>query len=238
MNQVENNQQYKIIAKDKNSIQYEIIMSINTNNNSLNLSIEPNENFYQKYKAELDLNSLENIHISFKFNSIQEAYKEMVNLLEYNKKIKVENEINFGQNMLLIIPYANKFIKFELHKKDLTYNDKANYLVKIIEGMQNQINEMNERIKKLENNVKEYNDKGKLIFDGEYKDGKRYIGKEYNNNGKLIFDGEYKDGKRHIGKEYNNNGKLIFDGEYEIETGLEFNGKIKKYNEKDILLLE
>ena len=167
MNQVENNQQYKIIAKDKNSIQYEIIMSINTNNNSLNLAIEPNENFYQKYKAELDLKSLEKIHISFKFNSIQEAYNEMVNLLEYNKKIKLENEIDFGQNMFLIIPYANKFIKFELQKKKSTFDDKANYLLKIIESMRNQINAMNERIKKLENNVKKYGYQGELIFDGE-----------------------------------------------------------------------
>ena len=228
MNQLENNQQYKIIAKDKNSIQYEIIMSINEKNDSLNLIIEPNENFYHKYKAELNLESLGNIHTLFNVKSIQDAYNEMVNLLEYNKKIKVENEINLEEKMLLIIPYANKFIKFELQKKGLDYKDNMKYFHKIIKDMQNQINALNERIKKLENNVKEYNDKGKLIFDGEYKDGKKYKGKEYNDEGKLIFDGEYKEGKKYKGKEYEN-GFLTFDGEYDIETGTKLNGQIKNY---------
>ena len=45
-----------------------------------------------------------------------------------------------------------------------------------------------------EDNTKE------LLFEGEYKDGKRYKGKEYNYNGKLGFEGEYKDGKRYNGK--------------------------------------
>ena len=63
---------------------------------------------------------------------------------------------------------------------------------------------------------KEYKDDGKLIFDGEYLDDKRNgKGKEYNIDGKLIFDGEYLDDKRNgKGKEYNDDGKVIFDGEY------------------------
>ena len=262
MNQIGNNQQYLIIAKDKISIQYEIIMSINILKDTLNLIIEPNENFYQKYKAELNLESIRNIHNSLQVNRIQDAYKEIINLVEYNKKFGIENKINLEQNMFLMIPYAHNCIKFELQKKDLNYGDKFNYLEKIIKNLQNQINTMNERIKKLENNVKEYNsygklvfdgeykdgkryigkeydDNGKLIFDGEYKDGKRYIGKEYNDNGKLIFDGEYKNNKRYIGKEYNDNGKLIFDGEYKVETGLKLNGQIKKYDgKKNILYFE
>ena len=59
-----------------------------------------------------------------------------------------------------------------------------------------------------------YNYFGELIFEGEYKDGKKYKGKEYNRHGKLIFEGEYKDGKKYKGKEYDYNGKFIFDGEY------------------------
>ena len=262
MNQVGNNQQYLIIAKDKNSIQYEIIMSINILKDTLNLIIEPNENFYQKYKAELNLESVRNIHNSLQVDSIQDAYNEIVNLVEYNKKNGIENKISLEQNMILIIPYAHNSIKFELQRKDLNFGDKFNNLEKMIKNLQNQINTMNERIKKLENNVKEYNSNGKLIFDGEYKDGKRYIGKEYNDWGKLIFDGEYKDGKRYIGKEYNDWGKLIFDGEYKrgkryigkdnnnegkliiyqcaynFIISPDLNGQIKKYNENNILLYE
>ena len=54
---------------------------------------------------------------------------------------------------------------------------------------------------------KEYNDDGKLKFEGEYLKGERNgKGKEYN-YGKLIFEGEYLNGKRNgIGKEYNDDG--------------------------------
>ena len=238
MNQVEKNQQYTIIAKDNNLIQYEIIMSMNTKQDLLNLVIEPNENFNQKYKAEFDLNSLRNIHNIFQVKSIPNSFNEIVKLIEYNKKYGIENKINFEQqDLVLIIPYAHNFIQFELKKKDLNVGDKFNYFQKIIENLQSQINHMNERIKKLENNVKEY-ENGKLVFDGEYKDGKRYNGKEYNKKGKLVFHGEYKDGKKYKGKKYNERGKLIFEGEYEMETGLEYNGQRKTYNKNDILLFE
>ena len=50
-------------------------------------------------------------------------------------------------------------------------------------------------------NVKEY-DNGKLIFEGNYLNGKRYSGKvyEYYDNGKLKFEGEYLSGKKWIRK--------------------------------------
>ena len=77
---------------------------------------------------------------------------------------------------------------------------------------------------------KEYYDDGKLLFEGEYLNGKRNgIGKVYDYwNGKLIFEGEYLNGERNgIGKEYNEDGKKIFEGEY-------LNGK-KKMKRKRIL---
>ena len=136
MNQVEKNQQYTIIAKDNNLIQYEIIMSMNTKQDLLNLVLEPNENFNQKYKAEFDLNSLRNIHNIFQVKSIPNAFNEIVKLIEYNKKYEIENKINFEQqNLVLIIPYAHNFIQFELKKKDLNVGDKFNYFQKIIENL-------------------------------------------------------------------------------------------------------
>jgi len=65
----------------------------------------------------------------------------------------------------------------------------------------------------------EYNEAGKLIFEGEYLNGKKYNGfeKEYDeNNGNLIFEYEYVKGER-VGfiKEYDKyNEKLIFFGKY------------------------
>ena len=38
-----------------------------------------------------------------------------------------------------------------------------------------------------------------LLFEGEYKNWKRYKGKEYKSN-EIIFEGEYIDGKRYKGK--------------------------------------
>ena len=59
--------------------------------------------------------------------------------------------------------------------------------------------------------IKEFNDNGILIFEGEYQKGKRHrICKEYNDNGKLIFEGEYLKGKIKQCTEYYNNDNLVF----------------------------
>ena len=51
-----------------------------------------------------------------------------------------------------------------------------------------------------------------LLFEGDYYKG---IGKEYEDDGKLLYEGEYLNGKRNgKGKVYDDNGKLIFEGEY------------------------
>ena len=78
---------------------------------------------------------------------------------------------------------------------------------------------------------------GKLIFEGEYINGKRNgKGKEYNDNGELIFEGEYLNGKKSngIGKEYEF-GHLIYFGEF---VNGQRNGKGKEYNYNGILVFE
>ena len=78
---------------------------------------------------------------------------------------------------------------------------------------------------------KEY-DKGKLIFDGEYLNEKRWKGikKEYDYDGNKIFEGEYLKGKRNgNGKEYDSYGKLKFEGEY-------LNGK-RNETEKNMIVI-
>ena len=67
---------------------------------------------------------------------------------------------------------------------------------------------------------KKYDFNGELIFEGEYKNGKRNgKGKEYDENRKLIFEGEYLYDFKLRGKLYNN-GKLEYEGEfqYNIKT--------------------
>ena len=94
--------------------------------------------------------------------------------------------------------------------------------------------------------VKKYHKRG-LEFEGEYLNGERNgKGKEYNQNDKLIFEGEYLDGKiwNGKGKEFDYKENLIFEGKYlngkrwdgiiyNQEENLEFqikngNGKVKE----------
>ena len=68
--------------------------------------------------------------------------------------------------------------------------------------------------------IKDYNDDGNLIYEGEYLDGKKNgKGKEYDDNNQLIFYGEYLNGERWngIGKEINDDDSddnKLFNAEY------------------------
>ena len=77
--------------------------------------------------------------------------------------------------------------------------------------------------------VKEYNDNGELLFEGEYLNGLRNgKGKDYF-FGKLIFEGEYLNGERNgKGKEFDDRGYLIFEGEY--LNGIKWNGNGYHYD--------
>ena len=87
-------------------------------------------------------------------------------LIKYNKKIQNKLDIN-------IIDYKLS------NKKIIIYEDNEHYLNR-----------------KGKRKVKEYNNEGKLIFEGEYLNGKRNgKGKEYDYKGNLIFEGEYLNGK-------------------------------------------
>ena len=69
---------------------------------------------------------------------------------------------------------------------------------------------------------KEYYNNGKLMFDGEYLNEKKWNGRGFDNKNNLIY--ELKNGKGFI-KAVNDINKIIFEGEYP-------NGKGKEYFEK------
>ena len=95
---------------------------------------------------------------------------------------------------------------------------------------------------------KEYYSDGKIRFEGEFKDGKKWNGifynyhgekefeikngkgevKEYNLFGDLLFEGEYNNGERYKGIEYNKNGKILYIGVY--LDGKRLNDKGIEYN--------
>ena len=77
-----------------------------------------------------------------------------------------------------------------------------------------------------------------MKFEGEYLNGERNgIGKEFDHNGKIIFEGKYLKGKRWIGKYkiYNYSYKLIFKSQY---INGEINGDAKEYYDDGSLKFE
>ena len=69
--------------------------------------------------------------------------------------------------------------------------------------------------------VKEYNNKGKLVFEGEYLNGKGLNNKIYNNNN-IRFN--LNNGHNQV-KLFDNIGKLLFDGIYLYKEKLTRKGK-------------
>ena len=81
-------------------------------------------------------------------------------------------------------------------------------------------------------NYKEFYENGNIKLDITYSNDLTIgIGKEYNENKKLIFEGEYKNNKRWNGKGYDTNNNIV----YEIQNG---NGYIREYSDKDKLKFE
>ena len=80
-------------------------------------------------------------------------------------------------------------------------------------------------------NISRKNSKLMKIFEGEYVNGERKKGKEYNNCGKIVYDGEYLHGKRNgKGKAYDKNGNMVYEGEF--LNGMK-HGKGIEYNRYD-----
>ena len=118
--------------------------------------------------------------------------------------------------------YVNEILRYEgEYYKDRKwsgkgYDEKGNIIYELING---------------NGKIKEFNEKGKLIFEGEYLNEERNgKGKEFDFlDGYLVFEGEYLNGERNgNGKEYDDKGKLDFEGEY--QNGRRWNGKGKEYD--------
>ena len=155
-------------------------------------------------------------------------------VFDANKKLEFEGEyLNDKKNGKGKEYYDDGKLKFEgEYLNDKNWNgkeyDKTTDTFYEIKNGKGLIKELNYRGKLKfeikENGIgKEYyfdgklNCDGKLIFEGEYLNGKRNgKGKEYDYFGTLIFKGEYLNDKRNgKGKEYDGyDGKLIFEGEF------------------------
>jgi len=91
-----------------------------------------------------------------------------------------------------------------------------------------------------------------LIFEGEYRNGKRNgKGREYHSNGKIKFEGEYLNGRKWNGKIYRDNGLKDFEIKKGVEKsndrskfvgeyfdGERWNGKVYEYDCNGKLIFE
>ena len=206
-----------------------------------------------KNSLNIQLQNINNMLINVVEN-IKKNKNEIKNLL--GDYINTENNNNFISH-----PISTNS-KCEINKK-LIENIKSKYISKIVFSYLNEKIKLkaikyNKKLKNkidiklinykfytekyiiYETNIKgkeyqSYNDK--LIFEGEYLNGKRNgKGKEYNEYGELIFEGEYLNGKKNgKGKEYDKKLKLEYEGEY---LNGERNGKGKEYYCNGILKFE
>ena len=149
--------------------------------------------------------------------------KIIFSLLNYHRQLEI---IKFNQKL-----QKKLSVDINTYKKEarlFRIRDKKNGTCKIyINGTDELIFEA-ENIKAGDFNGKEYK-KGKLQFEGEYKNSKRNgKGRRYRNN-ELIFEGIYKDGKEWEGKgiipDYNNDSYEFFGIIHEGKV----NGEAKKF---------
>ena len=147
--------------------------------------------------------------------------KDNKTLIENNTLIEKVDLFN-GVKSLYIIKYILSFLSEKQKLEMIIYNKKV----------QNKLGIDVEYYKKISGKylIRENNENGKvyeldtnkLIFEGEYKDGKKNgKGKEFYEDEHLKFEGEYLNGKKIEGKGYDYNGNLVLK--------LEKNGKGKEY---------
>ena len=145
----------------------------------------------------------ENIKLKFEFEYLG---PQKIKSKKYykNAKLQFESERD-GEKDIRKEYYENGKLKFDgEYLKRKIWNGKG-YNNKGIEEYE---------ISKGKGNIKEFNNEGILLYEGEYLDGLREgKGKEYYPNGNLKYDGCFSRGAPHgQRKEYDFLGRLIFEG--------------------------
>ena len=184
--------------------------------------------------------NINNILINI-FNNKSNINKELNNQYENIIRIRKNKEKDDFQKAAKDKTNLDNILSFEICKKIFSCLTEKKKL-EIIQYNNNMQNELDININnykcftgkylKNENIVREYNHDDKLIYEGEYLNGKRNgKGKEYYENGLVKFEGEYMKGKKWNGKGYDKNNNII----YTLNNG---KGFIKEYNNINFLIFE
>ena len=173
-----------------------------------------------------------------------------INLLEIHSKYILKHIFSLidEKNILKLIMYNKNYQeKFEINIENYKKKSKI-YKIAEKNGKGKEFHSYNNKLifegeylnGKRNGKGKEYFYDNVLSFEGEYLNGKKWKGKgKEKRNNEIIFEGEYINGKRWIGKgkeyyEYRNR-QLKFEGEY---LNGERNGKGKEYDINGKLIYE
>ena len=166
---------------------------------------------------------LENIksHYFIKILFMPIYKKRQLKLVKYNKRLQNILNVNLDHYKL----FSGKYTLYKgigIWKEFNSSDDKLIYEGNFLNGQRN-------------GKGKEYDKKGRIIFEGEYLKGKRWDGifQNYYDNGNILYDCEYINGKingigydinntivnficegKGVIKEYNDYGDLVYEGEY------------------------
>ena len=163
--------------------------------------------------------------------------KRMFEIIKYNKSFQNILNINLKDYKL----FAGKYMIHDKSGKYKIYTFKDNKLIfngDYFKGKGREYNNKSELIFEGEYLNGKRNGKGKeyesysVIFEGEYKDNKKWTGKGLKDN-KLIY--EIKDGKGIFRKYFKKSNYLLLEGEY---INGELNGKCKEYFNSGNLIFE
>ena len=124
---------------------YKLNIEIENQNIILNLSDE--KILYEEYESNLTFDELKNIHKAFSMLNSTQEFIEYIKVLIQNNKLTInkENEYRVIINMIVEYLYKQNTIEIDLKLKKINTD-------KIVKNLSKQINILNEKLQKVENN--------------------------------------------------------------------------------------
>ena len=135
---------------------YKLNIEIENQNIILNLSDE--KTLYEEYESNLTFEELKNIHKAFSMLNSTQEFIEYIKILIQNNKLTInkENEYRIIINMIVEYLYKQNTIEIDLKLKKINTD-------KIVKNLSKQINILNEKLQKVENNYIELKEENKNI---------------------------------------------------------------------------
>ena len=178
-------------------------------NNNKNIELKSEYSNVNEKNGDIEENPFKSFLFDGKYHSGEKNKGKLIKN-KFNKNSVFSEKITNEEEYKIIIINKTK-PKINLFCILYLYEDLENL---IINECFNEEEEFKKR-DKYNKKVKEFDQIGNMIFQGEYINGVKY-GKEFDTNGNVVFKGEYSDGERFNGKgkEFYTNGKLKFEGKY------------------------